>query len=240
MRIFTKLYLNKISRIAVALLLTASALFFSACSKNETEIPSISGLMVVNAAPNHGTYNVYINSIGTPANTKGALPFLGTVSPYFNITPGTNILKFTTASSVEPVYTETTNLAADKAYSYFLINDIPNLSGLLLQDDLSLNSAEKAFVRFINVSPNAGNLDLAVDSGATLVADKAFKAASEFISIDPKPYNLVIKSKSTGLVIATLKNVTLTAGKMYSIVAAGMFNPDELQQPLKLQVITNR
>jgi hypothetical protein len=240
MRFFTKLYPNRISRIAAAFLLTAFALSFSACSKNETEIPSISGLMVVNAAPNHGTYNVYINKISTPVNTKGALPFLGTISPYFNITPGSNVLKFTTASSVESVYTETTNLEADKAYSYFLINDIPNLSGLLLQDDLSASSAEKAFVRFINVSPDAGNLDLAVDSGATLIADKAFKGASEFISIDPKPYNLVIKSKTTGEVLATLKNLTVTAGKMYSIVAAGMVDATELQQPLKLQVITNR
>lgn len=240
MKIFTKLYPNKISQIAAILLLTAFALSFSSCSKNETEIPSISGLMVVNAAPNYGTYNVYINNTSAPVNTKGALPFLGSISPYFNITPGANALKFTTASSVESVYTETTNLEADKAYTYFLINDVPNLSGLLLQDDLSLNSAEKAFVRFVNVSPNAGNLDLAIDSGSTLVADKAFKAASEFMSIDPKPYNLVIKSKSTGQVLATLKNVILTAGKMYSIVAAGMSNPTELQQPLKLQVITNR
>lgn len=240
MKTFTKLYSNKISRIAAALLLTAFVLSFHACSKNETNVPSISGLMVVNAAPNHGTYNVYINNISQPVNTKGALPFLGTTSQYFNITPGGNTLKFTTASSVESVYTETTNLEADKAYSYFLINDIPNLSALLLQDDLSLNSAEKAFVRFINLSPDAGNLDLAVDSGSTLVADKGFKAASEFVSIDPKAYNLVIKSKSGGQILATMKGISLTAGKMYSIVAAGMSTPAELQQPLQLQVITNR
>ena len=240
MKIFTKLYPKKINRIAATLLLAAFAVSFSSCSKEETEIPSISGLMVVNAAPNQGTYNVYVNKLSIPANTKGALPFLGTTSPYFNITPGANTLKFTTASSLESVYTETTNLEADKAYTYFLINDAPNLSGLLIQDDLSQNSAEKAFIRFINVSPNAGGLDLAVNSGSTLVADKAFKTASEFISIDPKPYHLVLKSTSTGQVLATLENVTLTAGKMYSIVAGGVANATELQQPLKLQVITNR
>lgn len=240
MKIFTRSYSNKFGRIAAALLLSAFALTFHSCSKNDTEIPSISGLMVVNAAPNHGTYNVYVNNISTPANTKGALPFLGTISPYFNIRPGSNVLKFTTASSVESVYTETTNLQADKAYSYFLINDVPNLSGMLLEDDLSLNSAEKAFIRFVNVSPDAGNLDLAVDSGATLVADKAFKSASEFISVDPKPYNLALKSKATGQVLATMKNVTLTAGKMYSILAAGLGDPADLQQPLQLHVVTNR
>jgi hypothetical protein len=240
MKIFTSIYSNKITRIAVALLLTTSALVFSSCSKNEMETPSISGLMVVNASPSYGTYNVYINNAVSPANTKGALPFLGTISPYFNITPGANILKFTTASNTESVYTETTNLDQDKAYSYFLINDLPSLSGLLVQDDLSLTSAEKAFVRFINLSPDAGSLDLVVSGGAVLVADKAFKSASEFISADGKPYTLELKDKVSGAVVATKKDVTLTAGKMYTVVAAGMSKPGELQQALRIEVITNR
>lgn len=240
MKIFTSTYSNKITRVASALLLMASALTFNSCSKNEMETPSISGLMVVNASPTYGTYNVYINKVSSPVNTKGALPFLGTISPYFNITPGANILKFTTASNTETVYTETTNLEQDKAYSYFLINELPNLSGLLVQDDLSLNSAEKAFVRFINLSPDAGSLDLVVSGGGLLVGDKPFKSASEFISTDAKPYTLELKHKLSGAVVATLKDVTFTAGKMYTVVAAGMSKPNELQQAIRIQVITNR
>lgn len=240
MKIFTNVYSNKITRIAAALLLTATTLTFSSCSKDEMETPSISGLMVVNASPSYGTYNVYINNVSSPVNTKGALPFLGTISPYFNITPGANILKFTTASNTQSVYTETTNLDKDKAYSYFLINDLPNLSGLLVQDDLSLSSAEKAFLRFINLSPDAGSLDLVVSGGAVLVADKGFKSSSEFISADAKPYTLALKSKATGAVLGTIKDVTLTAGKTYTVVAAGMSKPGELQQALRIEVITNR
>lgn len=240
MKIFTSIYSSKITRIAAALLLTASALTFSSCSKDEMETTSISGLMVVNASPSYGTYNVYINNIVSPVNTKGALPFMGTTAPYINITPGANILKFTTASNTESVYTETTNLDKDKAYSYYLINDRPNLSGLLVQDDLSLTSAEKAFVRFINLSPDAGSLDLAISGGAVLVGDKAFKFASDFISADAKPYTLELKSKQSGAVLATIKDVTLTAGKMYTVVAGGFTTPGELQQPLRIEVITNR
>jgi hypothetical protein len=217
MKIFTSIYSSKITRIAAALLLTASALTFSSCSKDEMETTSISGLMVVNASPSYGTYNVYINNIVSPVNTKGALPFMGTTAPYINIT-----------------------LDEDKAYSYYLINDRPNLSGVLVQDDLSLTSAEKAFVRFINLSPDAGSLDLAISGGAVLVGDKAFKSASDFISADAKPYTLELKSKQSGAVLATIKDVTLTAGKMYTVVAGGFTTPGELQQPLRIEVITNR
>jgi len=240
MKISTSIHLNKLTRVAAALLLTITTLTFSACSKDEMEQTSISGLMVVNASPSYGTYNVYLNNVTAPVNTKGALPFMGTISPYINIRPGANVLKFTTASNTQTVYTETTNLDQDKAYSYYLINDLPNLGGLLVQDDLSLTSAEKAFVRFINLSPDAGSLDLVVSGGAVLVGDKAFKSSSDFISADAKPYTLELKSKSSGAVLATIKDVTLTAGKIYTVVAAGMAKPGELQQTLRLEVITNR
>ena len=240
MKISTNMSLSKIGRIAATLLLTAFVICLSACSKNETETPAISGLMVVNASPGYGTFNLYINNVSSPVNTKGALPFLGTISPYFNITPGTNTLKFTTASSTESLFSQATTLEADKAYSYFLINNTPNLEGLLIQDDLSLTSSEKGFIRFINLSPDAGALDLSVTGGTNLATDKSYKSATEFLSVDAKPYSFELKDKVSGQVIATLKDVTITAGKMYTIVAAGMLSPGELQQTVRLEVITNR
>lgn len=240
MKISTNLHSNKFTRIAATLIFCVSVLTLGSCSKNETETPSISGLMVVNASPGYGTFNLYVNNVTAPVNTKGALPFLGTISPYFNITPGANVLKFTTASNTESVFTETTNLENDKAYSYFLINDYPNLAGLLVQDDLSLTSAEKAFVRFVNLSPDAGALDLVVSGGPVLASDKGFKTASQFISTDAKPVTLELKDRASGAVIASLKDVTLTAGKIYTLVAAGTSKPGSLQHPLRLAVITNR
>lgn len=240
MKISTKLSSIRQSKLVVALFAIVLSACFTGCSKNETEVPSISGLMIVNASPGAGTYNVYINDVSSSVNQKGALPFMGTIAPYFNITPGANKIKFTTSSSTASVFTETTNLENDKAYSYFLVNDVPNLSGLLVQDDLSLSSAEKGFIRFVNLIPDAGALDLAVSGGTTLVGNKAFKTASEFISADPKNYELQLIDKSSGTIVATLKDVTITAGKMYTIVAGGMIQPSELQHAAKIGVITNK
>ena len=240
MKIFTKLSSTKQPKIVVALFAIVFSAFVSACSKNETDVPSISGLMIVNASPGAGTYNVYINDVSSSINQKGALPFMGTIAPYFNITPGANKIKFTTNSSAASVFTETTNLESDKAYSYFLLNDVPNLSGLLIQDDLSLSSSEKGFIRFLNLIPDAGALDLKVSGSTTLVTDKAFKSASEFIQADAKNYDLQLVEKSSGTILATLKDVTITAGKMYTIVAGGMIHPSEVQRGAQLGVITNK
>ncbi len=240
MKIFTKPTSTRQPKLAMVLFAAVFSMFLSACSKNETEAPAISGLMIVNASPGAGTYNVYINDVSSSVNQKGALPFMGTVAPYFNITPGANKIKFTTSSNTASVFTETTNLDKDKAYSYFLINDVPNLSGLLMQDDLSLSSSEKGFIRFVNLIPDAGTLDLVVSGSTTLVGGKAFKTASDFITADAKNYDLQLLDKASGTIVATKKNVTITAGKMYTVVAGGMIQPSDVQHAARIELITNK
>lgn len=236
MRIFTNLISKKASQITALVMLSACSILFNACSKDEEAAPSISGLMVVNASASTGTYNLYWGS--TKINSA-ALPFLGTI-PYFQITPGTSTLKFTTANSVESVLTKDITLEAEKPYSLFLIQDIPQLDAVLIQDDLSPSSNEKAFIRFINLSPDAPALDLVQTGASVLINDKAFKTVSDFVTADPKAYTFEVKNKLTGEVVATLKDITLTAGKMYTIAACGYLNPSDLQHPARIEVFINR
>lgn len=239
MRISTSLFAAKTSRIAAMLMLSACIMMLNACSKDESEVPSISGLMVVNAAPTIGTFNLYVNNTTGPYN-KGALSMGSSIAPYFNIAPGSNNLKFTTASSIDALLSKSITVNAEKAYSFFLINDVPNLDGLLIEDNLSSTSTDKAFIRFINLSPDAAALDLTVTGGSTLIGDKSYKAASEFIAAEAKKYSFELKDKASGQVITTLKDITLTAGKMYTIAAMGMQHPGDLQHGARLQVLTNR
>jgi hypothetical protein len=236
MRIFTILPSKRASRIAAMFMLSTFTLLFSSCSKDEETAVAISGLMIVNASPSSGTYNLYW---GTTKVNAAALPFLGSV-PYVQIAPGTHTFKFTTANSVDPVLTKDITLAADKPYSLFLINDIPQLEGLLIEDDLTPSSTDKAYIRFINLSPDAPSLDLVQAGGASLITDKAFKSVSAFTITEAKSYSFEVKNKLTGEVIATLKDVSLAAGKLYTIAACGYVKPANLQQPAGIQVFTNR
>jgi hypothetical protein len=236
MKIFTSQYQNKITRTAAIIMLSAVSLLFNACSKDEAEVAAISGLMVVNASPSAGTFNFYA---GTSKINSAALPFLGTV-PYFQIAPGATTVKFTNASSIESLLTKTITLEAEKPYSFFLINDVPQLDGILIKDDLSPTSTDKAFIRFINLSPNAPALDLVQTGGSVLISDKSFKAVSDFVLADAKSYSFDLKDKVTGEIVATLKDITLIAGKMYTIAACGLIKPADLQQPVRLEVFINR
>jgi len=236
MRIFTKHLSRSSGKLAIIVMLSISTLLLNSCVKDDKTAPAVSGLMVVNASPGLGTYNLYW---GTTKINNAAMPFLSSIA-YFQITPGVNTLKFTTANSIESVLTKDLTLEAEKAYSLFLINEVPNLDGLLVKDDLSPTSSDKAFIRFINLSPDAPALDLVQTGGASLITDKAFKSVSDFTLADAKTYSFDVKNKETGAVIATLKDISLTAGSMYTITVCGMLSPTEHQEPARIQVYVNR
>jgi hypothetical protein len=236
MTIFTTLRSKNTGRFAALVLLSLAALSLNSCAKKEEAAPKVSGLSVINASPTLATYNIYLND--AKVNTA-ALPFLGRIS-YFQISPGANSIKFTTASSTESQFTNAITLEQDKAYSYFLINKASSLDGLMITDDLNTTNSDKALVRFINLVPDAGSLALAQTGSSELVSAQAYKAYSTFAPVDAKTYSLDLKDPATGSVVKTLGSVVLSAGSVYTIMAAGVLSPSDTEQPVRLQVITNR
>ncbi|TDO23994.1 DUF4397 domain-containing protein [Pedobacter duraquae] len=239
MKISTNFSHNKTSRLLMLIGMTAGALLFNSCKKEDATVTVANGIALINASPTPATYNVYLNT-DTRLNSA-ALPFGGTVS-YRTIASGSNTLKFTSASSIESLLTKTVTVSDNSAYSYFLIGSTTStLDGLLVNDDLSATSSDKAFVRFINLSPDAGSLDLAVTGATTnLISDKTYKTASSFVQVDPKTYSFDIKDKATGAVKTTLTGVVFAAGYHYTVFAKGMNTPTSQQIGFGGQTMTNQ
>lgn len=167
-----------------------------------------------------------------------ALPFGGAVS-YLSYAAGTYSLKFTTASSAESLLTKNITLNASTYYSTYLINKPGALDVYTISDDLAIPSTDKAYIRFINLSPDAPALDLAKTSAtASLVTNKAFKTASAFIAVDAGTYTLDAKETSSGAIKATSESTSFTAGYHYDIICGGLTTPsNDTERALSLQVI---
>jgi len=237
MNIFTNLFPKNLSRLLAITAFSVSTLAFNSCKKTEEVAVQATVLSVVNTSPTLGTYNVYLND--TKIN-PAALPFGGRTA-YAQYTAGDFSIKVTTANAVDNLLSKTITLADQTAYSYYLIGKTPNLDGLLVTDDLSTYSADKAFVRFINLSPDAPTLDLFVkDATTSLIADKAYKAVSGFVAVDPAVYNYDIKEKTTGTVKASVSTgAALVAGKYYTIIARGLVTAGDTDQGFSGQVLIN-
>lgn len=224
------------TRLTAVALLILGTLTFQSCKKSDPPVLPDSGFMsVVNTSPTTATYNFYMNDNRLNMN---ALPFEGGLG-YFQLNTGDYNAKFTIATNTTSVITKKITIAKDKIYTLFLIDKSDKLDYLVTTDDLSKNT-DKAFVRFINLSPDAASLDLAVKGGATIVGDKAYKAVSDFVEIDPKAYEFSIKNKGAADAKLNLASVDVIKGKYYTVIATGLTTPGTDGKAFSGKVITNR
>lgn len=226
------------NKIVLVFALMLVALGLNSCKKEEEkEYTDASYVRHVNASPTLGTYNIYFDD--SKVNTS-AIPFGGTVS-YSPYAAGSHTVKYTTATNIQSLLTKSVTLEANKIQTLFLIGQANNLDALLVVDDATEAGAfsEKAFVKFINLSPDAPALSLEINGGASLYQNKAYKANSNYIEVEAKEYTFDIKDSATGAVKTSLPNLTLGKGRYYTIIARGMLNPGANEQPFSAQSIIN-
>lgn len=236
MKNFTTVLPSKLVRSLTLLLISTSLLAITSCKKpQETTTPAISYLRIINASPTLGTFDVYVNT--QKANTA-ALPFGGTIK-YIRSSVSQWDLKFTIANDLDAVFTKSLTLNADVAYSYYLIGKGANLDGLLITDVMPTTATEKAYVKFINLSPDAPALSLNIVGGASLASNKAYKATSDFIAVDVKTQSFEIKD-GAGIVKATLLDEPIQGGRYYTIIARGYLTPGNNDQNFSVQSIINQ
>ncbi|SFG61563.1 DUF4397 domain-containing protein [Pedobacter insulae] len=210
---------------------------FNACKKADNP-PNADGAYIrfINTSPTLGTYNIYFDD--KIVNTM-AVPFGGTVS-YKPYVAGSYSVKYTTATNPESILTKQISLASKKIYSLYLVDKDDKLDALLVTDDASATSTTKAFVKFINLSPDAPALGLDIAQGASLFTNKTYKTGTEFVEVDAKAYTFEIMDSGSGTLKASLPELTLAAGRYYTIIARGMINPGPNDQGFGAQSIINQ
>lgn len=219
-----------------AIILMAAVLLLQSCSKDPDPAPEVAFLSITNTSPTLATFKIYVDQ--TQLNTGGPVAFGGSTG-YFQVTPGSHSIKFTLASSIESLFTKSITLDANTVNSLFLIDRGANMDFLTLKDELGDMSSAKAFVRFINLSPDAPALDLAIKDGAVVIADKAYKSSSSFVEVEAKTYVFEFRNKTSGAA-TSLTSTEFKAGKSYTIISTGLITPGDTGQPFGGKIITNQ
>jgi len=236
MKIFTNASFKCCRSAAASMLFIFGMLLLGSCSKQEDAVSASPYLSVINTSPTAGTFNVYMNDI--QINTA-ALPFGGGIA-YKQYNPGDYRLKFTTASAIESLLTKNITISNSLIYTFFLMDKGDKLDGVLITDDFSGSVTDKSYVRFINVSPDAPSLDVAITGKSNLVADKSYKAISGFIEVDPGTYTFDVKDHTTGAVKATSESKVLIGGAHYTVMARGLMSDVGTDQAFSAQVYENK
>lgn len=176
-----------------------------------------------------------VNAIVDGQTVATAIPY-GQHTPYTPIQPGRRLFSFVSGGT--PVISGDVTFASRASYTIFGTGTIvpPDVAPIVLED-VTVPNAAQALVRFVNVSPDAGSVDVLTPVGATDYQIPAMQGidfrevstsvttGSNFLQLPASPagapYLLKFRKTGTTTIMTTLENVALEAGKIYTLWLGG-------------------
>lgn len=202
----------------------------AACSKDKSEPQRVAGLYVVNALPDTLSLDFILDQsrINDKSPFKYNTRLYNTINGgYLNLYPGIRTVGLAKRNGNKFITRKDFNFGSGLGYSLFVLDTLTTNEKrfLVIEDDIAAPEANKAKVRFVNVSKDAGALSLAMSGKeADLFTNKAFSEYSPYTVIDPADaVTFTIKhSDGTKATVATLPNVKIQDGRLYTIYAKGI------------------
>ncbi|RYE28554.1 MAG: DUF4397 domain-containing protein [Sphingobacteriaceae bacterium] len=230
----------QLKKLFAGLILGYFTLIILSCNTSGVTPSYYSRIQVINALAGSTPINFRLNS--TQKNTS-PITFPGS-SGYISVRPDTNYIQFLTAASSTLLATGNTTinslkLVADSSYSVFLTGSTSNYSILKLNDTLTNPVNTRAKIRFVNVATDAGALDITIN-GTSIYSKIVYKGVAKFVQVPAGTYEFkAMKTGVTGTTLATLSNVVLADGKVYTLYAAGITTSTATNAAFGLSVVAN-
>jgi hypothetical protein len=156
----------------------------------------------------------------------------GAVSDYLEVESGDLDVTIQTTENETVVFNDTVTVEADTSYTIAATGEVSQetFAPQIYVDDAARPAEENASVRLVHVSPDAGPVDVTVESsGAVLYDNATFPNATDYATVPAGDYTLEVRpatADNDGEVLTSF-NVTVEGGTAYSAFAAGYVAPDE-------------
>lgn len=207
-------------------------LLFGSCKKNTVQTTPGASILFVNAIPRNTSIDFYVDNQLVDQRTF----FFTEGFSYFHLMPGFRKLDITLGYNVQSLATDTATFNAGKYYSIFA-SEKGSPEFLVTNDDISNPPAGKAKIRFVDLSADAPNMDLVIEGSSTSFTNKAYKAYTDFIVIDPTTYKLNIRQTGNTTVKLAVPDIFFDTGGIYTIMAIGLWNGTISDHVLDIEVI---
>jgi hypothetical protein len=208
-----------------------------ACGSDDDKNTVSAKLSIINASPTTEAYFFKINGTNFSDN---ALQYSKSL-PYKDLLATNYQLSINRDGSTQIITQSNIDLKSGQAYSVYLSDVSPQLSLVLLRDDLTA-TAGKARIRFVNMSPGTRKIDLAI-SGHTdkIVTSTAFKGFSPFINIEPAhEITFELRDSQTDSLLASLPSGALESQKFYTLWAKDDIITSPGTKKIALGMIVNK
>jgi hypothetical protein len=125
--------------------------------------------------------------------------------------------------TAQPIAENSEGLSGGKHYTIVVMPDTNDKASLhVVSDNITAPPADKAQVRVIHASPDAGEIDVVEKQGnKTLFSGANFQRGTGYMDVDPMRTTLEVKQEGQEQAIVTLPNANFEKGKFYTIVLTG-------------------
>ncbi|HEY4322344.1 MAG TPA: DUF4397 domain-containing protein [Mucilaginibacter sp.] len=234
-----KTYKKNLKYVPVLICMAGLLAFLSSCQKHQLDYVTtapVTGVTFIQASSDEPPLDLFIG--GGKVN-KSFIHYGETINN-FTISPGKNSVTFSSNVTGLTVLSDTINFVENAVYSMFLANKATQPEILLLTDTIGKPTSGNANIRFVNLSPDAPAVDLVVKGGAVLVSNKSFKGHSSFAPIPGNViYTIEVHQAGTSTVLASLSNINLNNGFVYTFWFYGLATATTPTDKLTLDVINN-
>jgi hypothetical protein len=192
---------------------------------------------IYNGSPNGPDLDIQVDN-----KQINPTPFeYGDFSGYLRFYTGDRNLKFGPAEASSVNIDTTVTFERNKVYSVFVVDEYENASVVVLTDNSDLPAEGKAKVRVIHLSPDAPEIDVAIEGETGVIADNlSFKETSSIVEVDADELTFKVLSADGSEVLLTVPSINLQSRGYYTIIVRGYATPpDGNPNVLSAQIVRN-
>lgn len=189
---------------------------------NVIVIPLIPGITLFgyirffNASTGANDVDIYVNGRKVASNLS-----YQEFTEYMKVFPGYyRVAVFAAGTKTNPLTVTNINIAPNRIYTAAVIGLRNNVSLELINDNRRVFGGESAYVRLVQLSPNAPRMDAYWDD-SLILEDINFKEVSRYFAATPGEHNLKLREYISGNVILEDPSIVLEGGKAYTIYIVG-------------------
>jgi hypothetical protein len=147
------------------------------------------------------------------------------VTPYKELSDDRHSFRVRRAGqdATQPVAENSKDLIGGKHYTIVVMPDTNDKTAVdVVNDNITAPPTDKALIRVIHASPDAGDVDV-VDKqgGRKLFSNLNFQKGTSYLVVDPIRTTLEMRQEGQDKPIVTLPNANFEKGKFYTIVVTG-------------------
>lgn len=209
---------------ASMLMIVALVVFLSGCLDNDepnVEPTPVGYVSIYHAAPDAPGMDIIVDNRKINNQSFDYSDHSG----YLNFFTGERNLKFTAQNASSALVDTTFSIADGKAYSLFVINTVPDLETLLVQDSAGNPAAGNAMIRFVHLSPDLEPVELKAADAEIEFVHTAFKQATEFKEVAAGTYSFDALRAGTTDAAVSMNDITLQNGGFYTVIIRGFETP---------------